>query len=229
MMTRRHTLTAVTTAVVASFLVVPMGFAQVAGGFGVGTTTPDAALHVFRDDKTAQVHIQEASTSPGNQTLLLLETAVGAPILRYSSSFGQWDFTGGGLFTINDPADAAIEMKVNKAGNMTISGDYFSASCGPCVADYVFENDYQLMPLAELRTFIAREKHLPNIPSAAEIEEQGVVNVSKMQMRLLEKIEELTLYTLEQQETILEQQKLLADLQARLTAIEKKTPTVSHK
>ncbi len=62
--------------------------------------------------------------------------------------------------------------------------------------DYVFVKDYQLMPLAELDKFITINKHLPNIPNAKEVEKNGL-NVSEIQLKQMEKIEELTLYILE--------------------------------
>jgi 23S rRNA (cytosine1962-C5)-methyltransferase len=62
--------------------------------------------------------------------------------------------------------------------------------------------DYDLMPLDAVAAFVERERHLPNVPSEAEIRAAGGVNLSRFQMRLLEKIEELTLYTLAQQRAI---------------------------
>lgn len=63
--------------------------------------------------------------------------------------------------------------------------------------DYVFENDYQLKSLEEVENYITKNKHLPEIPSAKEFEKNGI-NVSEMNMALLKKIEELTLYVIEQ-------------------------------
>ncbi len=63
-------------------------------------------------------------------------------------------------------------------------------------ADYVFQKDYQLKPLEEVEEFIKENKHLPNIPSAAEIEKNGL-KVGDVQKRMMEKIEELTLYIIE--------------------------------
>lgn len=60
-------------------------------------------------------------------------------------------------------------------------------------ADYVFANDYRLRPLSELEAFITEYKHLPNIPSAKEIEQQGL-HVGDVQKRMMEKIEEMALY-----------------------------------
>lgn len=64
--------------------------------------------------------------------------------------------------------------------------------------DFVFEDGYELMPLDELEATIERQGHLPGIPSAAEAAQNGV-GVGDMQNRLLQKVEELTLYMIELQ------------------------------
>ncbi|MGE8555282.1 MAG: cell wall anchor protein [Chryseobacterium jejuense] len=64
-------------------------------------------------------------------------------------------------------------------------------------ADYVFKKDYQLKSLDEVEKHIAENGHLPNIPSADEVLKNGI-NVAEMNVKLLEKIEELTLYSIEQ-------------------------------
>ena len=65
--------------------------------------------------------------------------------------------------------------------------------------DYVFEDDYVLMPLSEVAQYVQAHKHLPGVPAASEIAENGGVELGEMNRRLLEKVEELTLYLLEQQ------------------------------
>jgi hypothetical protein len=67
--------------------------------------------------------------------------------------------------------------------------------------DYVFKQDYQLMPLDRLGAFIQKNGHLPNVPPASEIEKSGL-EVGEMQRLMMEKIEELSLYILKQQEQI---------------------------
>ncbi len=59
-------------------------------------------------------------------------------------------------------------------------------------ADYVFEEDYQMMPLAELESYIQKNKHLPGVPSAQQVVEEGI-DLAEMNKVLLEKVEELTL------------------------------------
>jgi hypothetical protein len=74
-----------------------------------------------------------------------------------------------------------------------------------CFPDYVFEKDYKLTPLHELEKFIAANKHLPEIPSAKEVEENGM-KMGEMNVLLLKKIEELTLHLIEQDKKIKELQ-----------------------
>jgi len=62
--------------------------------------------------------------------------------------------------------------------------------------DYVFTNQYPLKPLDEVEQFIKQNKHLPNIPSASEIEKNGL-ELGAVQNKMMEKIEELTLYIIE--------------------------------
>jgi hypothetical protein len=68
-------------------------------------------------------------------------------------------------------------------------------------ADFVFEKDYQLKSISELEQFINKNKHLPDIPSANEVQKNGV-ELGKMNTILLQKIEELTLYIIELQKQV---------------------------
>jgi hypothetical protein len=67
--------------------------------------------------------------------------------------------------------------------------------------DYVFEKQYNLSSLPELEKFIAANKHLPNIPAASQVKQEGF-DLGDMNKRLLEKIEELTLYIIQQDKKI---------------------------
>ena len=119
-----------------------------------------------------------------------------------------------GTFRISDvDATAVTEFELDGDGNLTIAGDITTASGTSPFPDYVFEDDYDLMPMDELAAYIEQNNHLPNIPSASEVESAGRINMTEMQIKLLEKIEELTLYTLEQQDTI-------SQLKSRLDTLE---------
>jgi hypothetical protein len=65
------------------------------------------------------------------------------------------------------------------------------------IPDYVFKNDYCLMSLIELGAFVSKFSHLPGIKSAEEYEKTGSVNIGELNMKLLEKVEELTLYVIQ--------------------------------
>ncbi len=62
--------------------------------------------------------------------------------------------------------------------------------------DYVFENDYQLPTIEEVETHIKEKGHLPNVPSAADVETNGL-KLAEMNVKLMEKVEELTLYIID--------------------------------
>ncbi|MEM0543316.1 hypothetical protein WFZ85_11870 [Flavobacterium sp. j3] len=62
--------------------------------------------------------------------------------------------------------------------------------------DYVFEDDFNLMPLEEVEKYINENKHLPNVPSAKVVESDGL-NLGEMNKKLIEKVEELTLYVIQ--------------------------------
>lgn len=82
---------------------------------------------------------------------------------------------------------------------------------GAVAPDYVFEKyfngfsksfpDYKLISLKDLEVFLKENNHLPNVPSAKEMEENGMA-LKEMNLLLLQKVEELTLYVLEQQKEI---------------------------
>lgn len=67
--------------------------------------------------------------------------------------------------------------------------------------DYVFEEDYSLMPIDDLEKYIAHYKHLPEIPSAKTLETKGI-NLSEMNMLILKKVEEMALYVIDHEERI---------------------------
>ena len=99
--------------------------------------------------------------------------------------------TGDGKLGIgtNNPGSykLAVEGKIGARGVDVKVGSW---------ADFVFEEDYTLKPLTEVAAFIEKNKHLPDVPSEAEVLETGI-DIAKMDALLLQKIEELTLYVIE--------------------------------
>lgn len=94
--------------------------------------------------------------------------------------------------------------------------------------DYVFEKDYKLMPLDSLRGYIATNKHLPEIPSAKEVEANGL-HLSSLAVQQMKKIEELTLYLLEQQKQMQTQQEQLGKQQQQISDLQKEVAGLKSK
>ncbi len=96
------------------------------------------------------------------------------------------------------------KFRVTQGGNVYADGLVFcrevevSLSAFP---DYVFEDDYHLMPLRDVESYIKKHKHLPNVPSAKEVEEDGI-GLGKLNKILMEKVEELTLHLIQKEKEI---------------------------
>ena len=129
---------------------------------------------------------------------------------------------------------AGTKMMLTKDGNLSIGtmnpGIFKLAVNGNVRAkevkvetgwsDFVFEDDYDLPTLEEVEKFIDVHKHLPEIPSAKEVEENGV-NLGEMDSKLLQKIEELTLYVIEQNKKIRALENKNKILEKRVKRLEK--------
>ena len=200
------------------------------GSIGMGTGSPDSALHVFRNDGTAKAKVEEATAAEGIYTLLELATTGGAGLdlrPRFTLSHGgvnaawNFDILNNGNFAFIRGGGGSV-FTFTSAGNLLIDGDFVSNGMTLNVPDYVFAEDYHLMPLDDVKTFIETESHLPHVPSASDIT-AGSFNLTEMQLTLLRKVEELTLYTLDQHDTIQrhqqsidQQQQTIADYQQTL-------------
>ncbi|WP_052522113.1 hypothetical protein [Saccharicrinis fermentans] len=88
-------------------------------------------------------------------------------------------------------------------------------------SDFVFTNEYELMSLEETEQFILKNKHLPDIPKESEVLEKGI-NLGEMDAKLLQKIEELTLYIIEQNKLNQIQQVKIKQLENKLNSLKKK-------
>ena len=86
-------------------------------------------------------------------------------------------------------------------------------------SDFVFEDDYQLRSLDEVAEFIEAKGHLPDIPSAEAVAENGVT-LGQMNAKLLQKLEEMTLYLLQQQEIVTQLQQQNRALAERVKNLE---------
>ncbi|SHE84997.1 hypothetical protein [Dysgonomonas macrotermitis] len=87
-------------------------------------------------------------------------------------------------------------------------------------ADHVFSEEYNLKPLSEIEAFIKENELLPEIPSEKQMQKDGL-NINEFQIKLLQKIEELTLYSIQQAKQIEEQKEENIDLKKRVEQLEK--------
>lgn len=87
-------------------------------------------------------------------------------------------------------------LTVNEQGEVTLSKYRLQVQHPNEWADRVFTNGYKLAPLQEVEAFINAHGHLPGVPSAAEVVEQGI-DATRFNAKMLEKIEEMTLYMIE--------------------------------
>ena len=120
-----------------------------------------------------------------------------------NSFIGVGDQANGIWFKIRNDRTLRMDGKLY-AKEIRVKTDVWS--------DYVFQNNYELKTLKELENFITQNKHLPDVPPEKEVMEKGV-NVGEMDAILLRKIEELTLYVIEQEKKINRLQHQLDQLQ----------------
>ncbi|MFH6989425.1 hypothetical protein ACHRVW_16925 [Flavobacterium collinsii] len=134
----------------------------------------------------------------------------------FSSGSGNanWTFENGnvGIGTTNPTSLLTV------AGNINSREVKVTVDAG---ADFVFENDYNLPSLDAVDKYIKENKHLPEIASADEMKKEGI-NLSEMNIKLLQKIEELTLYSIEQQKNTEKLIKVIETLTKRLEMVERK-------
>lgn len=86
------------------------------------------------------------------------------------------------------------------------------------VPDYVFDPNYQLPKLATIEDYVKKHRHLPEIPSAAEIQKEGI-DLTQMNLSLLKKVEELTLHLIEKEKQLMKQDQRITEIENSLNKI----------
>lgn len=187
------------------------------GNVGIGTISPLGRLHIHDPNSgNPTVYITPAQQSSGDSSTLFMAE-------DYAASYGMyWLYDGTGnqmeLFGKSGATRYGPHMIINRDnGNIAIGPEFATgyklSVNGKIICtevrvnlvadwpDYVFKPGYKLMPVRELGVFVDQNGHLPNIPPAAEIGKSGL-EMGEMQRRMMEKIEELSLYIIQQQKEI---------------------------
>jgi hypothetical protein len=175
---------------------------------GINTTIPLAALHVKSD-----LTLPNEGPTGQIQGLLIENNGFRNHDFAFEIRTGQRPegvaMENGRVFTVSNAGTVHVGPNLNWANpndapelRMYVQGGIRTERIRVDVAnlngwaDYVFEEGYQLMPTEELEAFIKEHKHLPGVPSAQEVVENGI-DLADMNRILLEKIEELTLRVIE--------------------------------
>jgi hypothetical protein len=199
-----------------------VGNNYITGNVGIGTISPEAKLDV---NGTIQ------SNGGANQLYGFGQSSASKPIDVRSGSHYPYVFNWhegltfsahsayGGIRFYNQSYpdaynNAVLVMSItnnnvgigttNPTSKLTVAGNISSREVKVTVdagADFVFEKEYNLPSLSFLEKYIKENKHLPEIASAKEMQENGI-NLSEMNIKLLQKMEEMTLYMIEQNKRI---------------------------
>ncbi len=183
------------------------------GNVGINTETPAARLEVNGQTMVSggsNLILKAPDAAPDDPGDLFFSGNTGTELARIHVQPG----TGELRFSLGSPTSA--KMTILKNGNVGIGAtpkdEYKLAVAGTIGArkvkvttetwaDFVFQPEYKLPTLSEVESYIKIHQHLPEIPSAAEVEEDGI-DVGEMNKKLLQKIEEMTLYLIEMKKEI---------------------------
>lgn len=216
------------------------------GNSGIGTNTPEKKLQINASNSDAGLRLHAAVGDNNTATPYLLltggyQTNNGVALRGIGDqNYGRKAlvFYSGWEGNIDNPTITNLQerMRVSSNGNvgigttnptskLTVAGNINSREVKVTVdagADFVFENSYNLPSLSLVEKYIQENKHLPEIASADEMKKDGI-NLSEMNIKLLQKIEELTLYSIQQNKKIESQNKeieSLKELVLRVTKLE---------
>jgi hypothetical protein len=188
------------------------------GNVGIGTTTPRAILSLGASGSGKKLMVYDnpatnvqagfgidMSNTGGRELTVFHPTNDGVngiisfgKILESTGAYSEnMRITGAGNVGIGTTNPGSFKLAVE--GKIAARGVKVTNAA---FADYVFEPTYNLRTLSNLNSYINEYKHLPGIPSAKEIEKEGGFELGTMNVKLLEKVEELTLYIIEQDKRI---------------------------
>ncbi|MEH6305234.1 hypothetical protein RYH73_06240 [Olivibacter sp. CPCC 100613] len=183
----------------------------VKGRVGIGVQQPDLPLMVFNDYGTGNSGYLAKFGAKRNWTIndwegIQLGFSHIHSIYEGNSLWGlrlstgsSTDVAGKEAIRISGSGNVGIGT-TNPQAKLAVNGNILAkeikVKTDISVPDYVFESDYNLQPLTEIEDFVKEHKHLPEVPSAKTIGEEGL-DLAQMNLLLLKKVEELTLHQIE--------------------------------
>ncbi|MEO9803463.1 MAG: hypothetical protein ABJF04_09465 [Reichenbachiella sp.] len=185
------------------------------GYLGIGTTAPSTKLHLNTGAAGDALTFQ-ASQVTARRFTMGISTSAAFFIKDKHADIDRLVISAAGQVGIGTETPTSL---LSVAG--TMDAREVKVEIGAGAPDYVFADDYNLATLEETASYIKENHHLPEIPSASEIEANGV-NLGEMNMLLLKKIEELTLHLIEKDEQFKQQQKINTTLVERIEKLENK-------
>jgi hypothetical protein len=182
------------------------------GNIGIGTITPTAQFHTTGSVRLAGI------SSDSTKTRVLVSDTSGNLFYRSASSLtGHWLYAGGVVYDSVD--NIAIGTSNNQGYKLAVNGTAIFTKVKVKTAgtwpDYVFKKDYQLPELKELEAYLVKYRHLPGIASEAEVKQDGI-DVGDQEAALLKKVEELTLYLIDENKTLKQQNEQITDQTVRM-------------
>jgi|GEM_PF-1465724 len=182
------------------------GRTKIGGNVGIGVDIPQTKLHVSNGTIRSDWSIANAKwfsgqDGSGNELFSVKRTDNGAEINTWTGSISHLIFNPNGSVLIGQTTSRAVagKYKLDVLGGVRANSIVVNTDG----ADFVFAKNYRLRPLSEVAAFIEANHHLPEIAPAAQMQAEGV-SVGELQTQLLQKIEELTLYIIEQNKQFLQ-------------------------
>jgi hypothetical protein len=167
------------------------------GNVGIGDDIPDASLKIHSSGSTDQTYALKIENNA--QTPLQLLTVRDDGLVTFGGDLeidGKLKLGPRRVQGPDDPSAYYDTYFLSVDGTILTSEVVVTDKAEDWMPDYVFNENYPLMPLDEVEKNIKKNHHLPGIPSAKEVAKHGI-KIGEMQSALLQKIEELTLYTIE--------------------------------
>ena len=172
-----------------------------------------AGTNSYSWNEFAEFRIGHGSNTTTGSKLDLYINGIGNTTPIPDQHVMTWNYDGSvGIGTTNPDAKLAVNGTIHsKEVKVDVNG----------WPDYVFKKEYDLPTLQEVEKHINEKGYLENIPSEEEVLKNGI-NLGEMNIKLLQKIEELTLYTIEQQKNTEKLTKVIKTLTKRLEIVERK-------